>query len=177
MNKLSISILLAGLLQIPDLLAAPTSLGVFTLTEEKLHLILGAAVYQAPMGTRVQTKDFIQSDGSCAQIDELAGMRVALGPHTQVYLERNGDTTRISLLKGWLKIQPMQTVRTDNLTVNTATLGLDINQSASVIHADGTDTEVFLEAGTQTLTERDRGGHEGRKITLNQEEIRAARRR
>jgi len=162
--------LLTGLLYIPDLFAAAGNVGLLTLTEKPLRLIRGATLYQAPVGTGVQADDFIESDQSNVQIDELAGIRVALGPHTRIYLEHSGKSTRINLLNGWLKLQPIPGGKTENLTVKTATLSLDVSRSASVIHADGTRTEVFIEDGTQTLTERDAGGHEGRNITLKQEE-------
>lgn len=170
MNRFSTSILLAGLLYLPNVLAAAGNIGLLALTEKPLRLIRGATLYQAPVGTRVQASDFIESDQSTVQIDELTGMRVALGPHTRIYLERSGKATRINLLEGWLKLQPMPGVKTEHLTVNTATLSLDVSRSASVIHADGSRTEVFVEDGTQTLTERDARGHEGRRITLKQED-------
>jgi len=161
---------MTGLLHVPVLFAASASIGVLVLTEKPLRLIRGAALYQAPLGTRVQANDLIESDQSTVQIDELAGTQVALGPHTRIYLQRTGSTTRIGLIDGWLKLQTIPGEKAGDLTVNTATLSLDVSRSASVIHADSTRTEVFVEAGSQTLTERDARGHEGRRTLLNQEE-------
>lgn len=170
MNRFSTFILLAGLFHVSDLFAAPPNFGMLALTEQPLRLIRGATLYQAPVGTHLQAGDFIESDQSNVQIDELANISIALGAHTRIYLEHSGDSIRINLLTGWLKLQPMPGVQAQNLTVNTATLSLDVSRSASVIHASDARAEVFVESGTQPLTERDGRGHDGRKMTLKQEE-------
>nr|WP_314577886.1 hypothetical protein [uncultured Pseudomonas sp.] len=163
-------ILLTGLLQVPELFAAPATIGVLALAEKSVRLIRAATLYQAPAGTHLQTADVIESEQSSAQIDDLAGIRLALGPHTRIYLDRSGGGTHIVLFQGWLKLQPVSSAKPENLTVSTATLTLDASHSASVIHADGTRVEVFVEDGTQTLIEQDNRGHEGRKLTLKQED-------
>jgi len=169
-NRFSIFILLTGLLPAADLLAAPASVGVLTLAETPVQLIRATTLYQAPVGTRLQSADLIESSQSNVQIDKLAGIRLALGPHTRIYLERSGGNINIGLLNGWLKLQPVPGTKPENLTVSTATLMLDVSRSAGVIHADGTRVEVFVEDGLQTVIERDSRGREGRKTTLRQEE-------
>jgi len=170
MNRLSIFVLLSGLLRLPELLAAPANVGVLAVADNPVRLMRATSLYQAPAGTRLQATDFIETDQSSAQIDELAGIRVGMGPHTRIYLERSGTTTRIALLNGWLKLQPVPGVKAENLSIRTATLELDASRSASVIHAEGSRVEVFVEDGTQTLIERDDQGRDGRKTTLTQEQ-------
>lgn len=170
MNRLSMFVLLSGLLQTPELFAAPASLGVLAVADNPVRLMRATSLYKALAGTRLQATDFIETDQSGAQIDELAGIRVGMGPHTRIYLERTGNTTHIALTSGWLKLQPVTGVKAENLSIRAATLVLDASRSASVIHAEGTQVEVFVEDGTQTLIERDDQGHEGRKTSLTQEQ-------
>lgn len=170
MKRFSILILLAGLCQVPELFAAPTSVGVLSLAEKPVQLLRGVTLYQASVGTHLQGADLIESERSNVQIDGLAGIRLALGPGTLIYVQRTGSGTDIALLQGWLKLQPMTGAKPEHLTVTTAQLTLDASHSASVIHADGNRVEVFVEDGTQTLSERDKRGHDGRKRTLKQEE-------
>ncbi|WP_296187481.1 hypothetical protein [Pseudomonas sp. UBA1879] len=163
-------VLITGLCQVPALLAAPASAGVLSLAEKPVQLLRGVTLYQAPLGTHLQGTDLIESDQSNVQIDGLAGIRLALGPHTRIYVQRTSNGTDIALLQGWLKLQPVTGAKPEHLTVTTAQLTLDVSRSASVIHADGRHVEVFVEDGTQTLIERNRRGQEGRKTTLKQEE-------
>jgi hypothetical protein len=170
MNRFSMLILLTGLLHVPELFAAPATVGILALAEKPALLIRGTTLYQAPAGTRLQSGDLIDSDQSTVQIDDLAGFRLGLGPHTRFYLERTVKTTSITLFNGWLKLQPKAGEHVGTLKVNTATLTLDASGGASVLHAEGTRLEVFVEDGTQTLIERDARGGDGAKITLAQED-------
>ena len=169
-NRFSVLLLIAGLLQAPSLLAAPASLGVITFAEKPLRLIRTTVLYSASSGTRLQSGDLLESDQSITQIEGLATSTVALGPNTRVAIDRSSGVTTLHVLQGWLKVQPAPGRTGDNLDINTRSLHLDVSRSASVTHVSDNLVEVFVENGTQPLAELDKRGQAGRKTTLTHEQ-------
>ncbi|MGE7990110.1 hypothetical protein ACQKPE_03490 [Pseudomonas sp. NPDC089554] len=166
MNRISLLVLLVGVLNVPPLLAAPGT-GVITVAEQPARLIRATTLYDAAAGTRLQGSDYLASGSAGVLLDQLAGTRVALGPGTRIYLERKGNATRIALLEGWLKLQPLKGARPSRLLLSTAGLELDASQAAGVIHADASGTEVFVEDGKVSVLE---ARHDNRKTELTREE-------
>lgn len=107
MNRPALLPLLAGLLHLSPLLAAPAEIGVISAAEKPVQLLRATSVYQANAGTRLQSADYLEAGSTGVLIDQLAGTRIALGPHTRLYLEHTGNTTHLNLLQGWLKLQPL----------------------------------------------------------------------
>jgi hypothetical protein len=162
--------MMTGLLHIPEVFAASANLGVLALAEGPVALIRGTARYEAAAGTPLQPGDFIDSDESAVQIEGLAGARIATGPHTRLYLDRKGTATQVILLSGWLKIDALPGIKGGKLVVDATGLSVDMSHAVSVVHTDGTDTEVFCEAGTLPLSVASAGGVDGHTLSLRQEE-------
>lgn len=169
-NRFSVFLLIAGLLEAPSLLAATGSLGMITFAEKPLRLIRTTVLYSASSGTRLQSGDLIESDQSLTQIEGLATSTVALGPNTRVAIGRNGAVTTLHVLQGWLKVQPAPGTAGDSLDIDTRTLHLDVSRSASVMHVSNNLVEVFVETGTQQLVELDKRAQAGRKSVLGHEQ-------
>ncbi|MHC6226211.1 hypothetical protein ACYU03_15805 [Pseudomonas sp. X10] len=167
MDRTPILLLLTGLLSLSSALAAPTDLGVLSVAEKPAQLIRATSLYEAAAGTRLKASDYLESGSAGLLLDQVAGVRLALGPKTRIYLEQNGNTTHIGLLEGWLKLQPLSG-KPSSLRVDTANLMLDASHSASVIHVQGMRTEVFVEDGTLGMVESK--GRESRKASLKREE-------
>lgn len=155
------------MLTLPHLHAAPAAAGVITLAEQPVRVIRATTLYDAAAGTRLQDTDFVEASSTGALLDQVAGTRVALGPRTRIFLERKGTTTRIGLLEGWLKLQPLKGVALGTLRISTEGVELDASKAASVIHADASGTEIFVEDGAVSVVEP---RHAARKTTLGREE-------
>ncbi|MDF0732398.1 hypothetical protein P0Y43_16945 [Pseudomonas entomophila] len=175
MNRTALLTLLAGLLHLPPLLAAPANLGVITVAEKPVQLIRATTLYEASAGTGLKSTDYLETGSAGLLIDQLAGTRVALGPNTRLYLEQAGNTTHLGLLQGWLKLQPLPGVPQGNLRVTTTNLALDASKAASVIHAAASGTEVFVEDGTVSLRDPRQPARDAAKQVLRREEYAQAK--
>ncbi|HGM5581477.1 TPA: hypothetical protein ACKP22_003180 [Pseudomonas putida] len=175
MNRTALFPLLAGLLHLSPLLAAPANLGVISVAEKPVQLIRATTLYEASAGTRLQSTDYLEAGSAGVLIDQLAGTRVALGPHTHLYLEQRGNTTHLSLLQGWLKLQPLAGVPQGRLQVSTANLALDASKAASVIHADTSGTEVFVEDGMVSVRGPQQAPRDAARQVLRREEYAQAK--
>lgn len=175
MNRTSLLTLLAGLLHLPSLLAAPANLGVISVAEKPVQLIRATTVFEASTGATLHSTDYLETGTTGLLIDKLAGTRVALGPNTRLYLEQTGNTTHLGLLQGWLKLQPLTSIPQGNLRVSTANLALDASKAASVIHADTHGTEVFVEDGTVSVRTPHPSPRDAARQVLRREEYAQAK--
>ncbi|WP_238535548.1 hypothetical protein [Pseudomonas sp. PAMC 25886] len=170
-KKLSILLLLAGLFQLPHVLAAPATIAVISFAEKPLHLIRATTLYTIGAGTRLQGGDILQTGGTGIQIEGLAPAIVALGPDTRILIATNSKAAQINLLSGWLKLQPVAASAHASLAVNAGGLAFNVTNSASVIHVGPRQSEMFVEDGRQPVTELDNHGKAGRTLTLNHEDF------
>lgn len=175
MNRTALLPLLAGLLHLSPLLAAPADIGVISAAEKPVQLLRATSVYQASAGARLQSADYLEAGSTGVLIDQLAGTHIALGPHTRLYLEHTGNTTHLNLLQGWLKLQPLSGVPQGNLRVTTANLALDASKAASVIHADASGTEVFVEDGMVSVRDPRQKPRDPARQVLRREEFAQAK--
>lgn len=171
MKKLSIVLLLAGLLQLPLATAASNNLAVISYAEKSLHLIRATTLYTIGAGTHLQGGDILQTGASSVQIEGLAPAILALGPDTRILIATNSKAVQINLLSGWLKLQPLATKSSASLAVNAAGLAFNVTDSASVLHVGTRQTEMFVEDGSQSVTELDTRGKPGRTLTLGREDF------
>lgn len=171
MKKLSLLLLLAGLLQLPLANAAAANIAVISYGEKPLHLIRGTALYTIGAGTRLQGGDILQTGASGIQIEGLSPATVALGPDTRILIATNSKAAQINLLSGWLKLQPLPGKPHAALAVNAGGVAFNVTDSASVIHVGARQTELFVEDGSQLFTELDNHGKPGRTLTLGHEDF------
>jgi hypothetical protein len=78
--------------------------------------------------------------------------------------------TTLTVLQGWLKVQPAPSDTVGKLAINAGNLRLDVSRSASVMHVGPARVEVFVERGTQHVEELDRRGRPGRVSVLSHEQ-------
>ncbi|MBD8093994.1 hypothetical protein IFT48_28790 [Pseudomonas fluorescens] len=171
MKKLSIALLLAGLFQLPLVLAAPTNIAVIAYAEKPLKLIRATTLYTVGPGTRLQGGDILQTGAAGIQIEGLNAATLALGPDTRILIATNSKAAQINLLNGWLKLQPVAGNSHANLAVTTGALAFSLTNSASVIHVGKRQTEIFVEDGSQVISEIDNHGKADRNVTLGHEDF------
>lgn len=171
MKKLSIVLLLAGLLPLPPALAAPANIGVIAYAEKPLKLIRATTLYSVGAGTRLQGGDILQTGNAGIQIEGLASTTLALGPDTRILIATNRTAAQINLLSGWLKLQPAADSTHTRLAVTTGALAFTVTQSASVIHVTPRQTEMFVEDGSQVVNELDAHGKSDHSVTLGHEDF------
>ncbi|MGY1920630.1 hypothetical protein ACW9IF_17125 [Pseudomonas tolaasii] len=171
MKKRSIALLLAGLLQLPLVHAASAPIAVIAYAEKPLKLIRATTLYTIGPGTRLQGGDILQTGAAGIQIEGLAAANLALGPDTRILIATHNKDTQINLLNGWLKLQPVAGNGHANLAVTTGGLGFTLTNSASVIHVGKRQTEIFVEDGSQVISELDAHGKTDHSVTLDHEDF------
>ncbi|KAF1026343.1 MAG: hypothetical protein GAK37_02685 [Pseudomonas sp.] len=171
MKTFSRILLLAGLLQLPLAHAAPANIAVISYGEKPLHLIRATTLYTIGAGTRLQGGDILQTGASGIQIEGLSPVTLALGPDTRILIATNSKAAQINLLSGWMKLQPLATKPHAALAINAGGLAFNVTDSASVIHVGAHQTELFVEDGSQAVTELDAHGKPGRTLTLGHEDF------
>lgn len=170
-KKLSIALLLASLLPVALVHAAPTSIAVIAYAEKPLKLIRATTLYTVGPGTRLQGGDILQTGAAGVQIEGLATATLALGPDTRILIATNSNAAQINLLSGWLKLQPVAGNSHGNLAVTTGGLAFTLTDSASVIHVGKRQTEMFVEDGSQLVSQLDNRGKADRSVTLGHEDF------
>ncbi len=170
-KKRSIALLLAGLLQLPLVHAASAPIAVIAYAEKPLKLIRATTLYTIGPGTRLQGGDILQTGAAGIQIEGLAAANLALGPDTRILIATHNKDTQINLLNGWLKLQPVAGNGHANLAVTTGGLGFTLTNSASVIHVGKRQTEIFVEDGSQVVSELDAHGKTDHSVTLDHEDF------
>ena len=170
-KKLSIALLLASLLPIALVHAAAPSIAVIAYAEKPLKLIRATALYTVGPGTRLQGGDILQTGTAGVQIEGLAAATLALGPDTRILIATNSNAAQINLLNGWLKLQPVTGNSHGNLAVTTGGLAFNLTDSASVIHVGKHQTEMFVEDGSQVVSQLDNRGKADRSVTLGHEDF------
>jgi hypothetical protein len=117
-------------------------------------VIRGTDLYSASASQRLATGDIVESGKSgIVLLQDDAGNVMALGPGTQILI---GENTRISLLRGWLKIAhqcaaagcPAPAIETERGTVDVG------DHAAAIVAALAVPdplSEVFSESGVQRL--------------------------
>ncbi|NVZ52509.1 hypothetical protein HX792_19345 [Pseudomonas sp. B6002] len=171
MKKLSIALLLASLLPLALAHAAAPSIAVIAYAEKPLKLIRATALYTVGPGTRLQGGDILQTGAAGIQIEGLAAATLALGPDTRILIATNSNAAQINLLNGWLKLQPVAGNSHGNLAVTTGGLAFNLTGSASVIHVGKRQTEMFVEDGSQVVSQLDNRGKADRSVTLGHEDF------
>jgi len=129
-------------------------IGFATLTEGKVALARGAALYAAADGIRVQEGDILATDAKGqAQIQLAGGTLVALGPATQVMLGK-GDS-ELALLRGWLKIAQKKGAK---LRLWTPVAQATLSDAVVVTHVAPAALEAFVESGTLAAARNAKAG-------------------
>jgi hypothetical protein len=171
-KKRSIALLLASLLQLPLVHAAPANnIAVIAYAEKPLKLIRATTLYTVGPGTRLQGGDILQTGAAGIQIEGLAAATLALGPDTRILIATNSKAAQINLLNGWLKLQPVVGNSHANLAVTTGGLAFTQTNSASVVHVGKRQTEIFVEDGSQVVSELDSHSKAARNVTLGHEDF------
>lgn len=155
---MSTNLLRAALLSIWLLASAlPASAAVATATataisfaEAPVRLVRDTSLFVAMRGARLQNGDLIETGSSPIQLEGM-GATVALGPASHAYLKINGTAVELTLLSGWLKIQP-GALPTSTI-INAGALRVAPDASALIVHAAPGKTALFVESGTPSVSE------------------------
>lgn len=160
MDKPDRNIRAAGLLLAALLAAAAPALAQRALLSHAEHpakLIRKTTVYDAPAGASLQPGDIVESGLRGLQIEWPNGALMALGPSSSVRLEAAAGAPYVNLLRGWLKIAASKPPTSQ---VNAAAGPLEVRASngSGILHLSSDKTELFVERGTLSATDKDKGG-------------------
>ena len=119
--------------------------GFATLTEGKVALTRGAALYTAADGIRVQEGDILATGArSQTQIQLAGGTLLGIGPETELMLGK--ADSEVALLRGWLKVTQKKGAKAFRLWTPAAQATLS---EATVVARAGTGfLQAFVESGT-----------------------------
>ncbi len=129
--------------------AAPAS--AISFAETPVRLVRDTSLLVAARGARLQNGDLIESGASPIQLEGMGGATVALGPASRAYLKISGAAVELTLLSGWLKIQPGAAASTT--LVNAGMLRVSPDGSTLTVHASPGKTALFVEAGTPSVSD------------------------
>ncbi len=129
--------------------AAPTS--AISFAEAPVRLVRDTSLYVALRGARLQNGDLIETGPSPIQLEGMGGATVALGPASRAYFKLAGTSVELTLLAGWLKVQPGAAA--SSTIVNAGTLRINPDGSSLIINAAPGKTALFVETGTPSVAE------------------------
>lgn len=160
MDMLDRNIRAAGVLSLAALLAAaPPALAQRALlshAEQPAKLIRKTTVYDAPAGASLQPGDIVESGLRGLQIEWPNGALMALGPSSSVRLEAAAGAPTVNLLRGWLKIAAGKPA--SQVSAAAGPLEVRTSNGSGILHLDSDKTELFVERGTLSATEKDKNG-------------------
>lgn len=143
---------------------------VISYAEQPVQLIRAATLYTVAAGTVLRPGDIVQSGTAGLQIEGLPALTLALGPDSKLYLGRGSAAGDLSLLSGWLKVQPAARAAGPAMRLSAGMLRFDAVAATSVLHVDADQVAVFVESGQQAVTELDKRGQAARQLALAREQ-------
>ena len=129
--------------------ATPSS--AISYSEAPVRLLRDTSLLIASRGARLQDGDIIDSGAGPIQLEGVGGATVGLGPASRVYVKLGGGTAELTLLAGWLKVQPGAAASAT--IIHSGALRVDPGGSALIIHALPGKTEMFVETGSPAVAE------------------------
>lgn len=140
--------------------AHAAELGLVTVAEGAPRLLRGATWWKLVPGARIEDEDIVAADERAqVQVEGPNGTIVHLsGPGTLfVRGAGKGTTQRLDLGAGWLKVA----LKAPGVRVRTPAFDVVASEAVLVVHAADTACEVFVEAGSASLSEIAANGSEG----------------
>lgn len=131
--------------------AAPAS--AISYAEAPVRLVRDTSLFLAARGARLQSGDIIETGASPIQLEGMGGATVAVGPASRVYFKLVGDAAELTLLAGWLKVQPGAAPSPASTTINAGTLRVNPDASSLIINAAPGKTALFAETGAPMVAE------------------------
>jgi hypothetical protein len=128
--------------------AAPAS--AISFAEAPVRLVRDTSLYVAVRGARLQNDDLIETGASPIQLEGMGGATVALGPASRAHF-RLGDKAELTLLSGWLKVQPGATA--SGTVIHAGALRVSPDGASLIINAAPGKTALFVETGTPSVAE------------------------
>ncbi len=129
--------------------AAPAS--AISYAEAPVRLVRDTSFFTAARGARLQTGDIVESGASAIQLEGMGGATVALGPASRVYVKLGASGAELTLLAGWLKVQPGAAPGTT--VIHAGPLRVTPDASSLIVHAAPGKTGLFVETGAATVAE------------------------
>lgn len=145
--------------------AAPAS--AISYAEAPVRLVRDTSFYSAARGAKLQTGDIIETGASPIQLEGMGGATVAVGPASRVYLKLAGESAELTLLSGWLKIQPGAAA--SSTIIHSGGLRINPDGSSFILNAAPGKTALFVETGTAALSEL-KDGKQARVTKLGREQ-------
>lgn len=143
---------------------------VISYAEKPAQLIRATTLFSVTAGTALRPGDIVQSGPAGLQIEGPSALTFALGPDSKIYLGRTGAVDDISLLSGWIKLQPGLHDQAPPARLTAGALRLDPVAATSVIHVDGEVTEIFVENGQQAVLEVGKRSASSSKLDIGREQ-------
>ena len=131
--------------------AAPAS--AISYAEAPVRLVRDTRLFLAARGARLQTGDIIETGASPIQLEGMGGATVAVGPASRVYFKLGGEATELTLLAGWIKVQPGAAASPASTIINVGSLRVNPDASSLIINAAPGKTALFVESGAPMVAE------------------------
>jgi hypothetical protein len=119
--------------------------------EGTVRLVRDTNFYVATRGAKVLNGDIIETGASVIQLEGMGGVHLAIGPASRVYVKLAGDTAELSLLSGWLMLQPGAAASAISITAGS--LRVVPEAGSLIIHTTPGKTALFVETGTPSVIE------------------------
>jgi hypothetical protein len=158
------ALLLAALLA--PTLPALAQRALLSHAEQPAKLIRKTTVYDAPAGAGLQPGDIVESGARGLQIEWPNGALVALGPSSSVQLDSAAGAPSVNLLRGWIKVAASKPA--SKLTAAAGPLDVRSDGGSGILHLAADMTELFVEQGTLSATDKDKAATP--PLTINREQ-------
>lgn len=143
---------------------------VISYAEKPVQLIRATVLYTVAAGTALHAGDIVQSGAAGLQIESPSALTFALGPESKIYLGRTGTVDEITLLSGWIKLQPGLHDQAPPARLTAGAVRLDPVTATSVIHVVAESVEIFVESGKQGVLEVGKRNGSAGKLELGREQ-------
>ena len=140
---------------------AAADIGVVTQIDGGVRLLRGSTWYKLVPGARIDEADIVDLSSKAQVQIELAGGAILnhVGPGALLLSASaaKNQPSSTTLTGGWLKL----TTGAPGMRLRMVPFDVLTQDGIVVVHEDGTGAELFVEAGSAKLLERDRSGADG----------------
>lgn len=151
-HRLCFLLLLA--LAAPAVQARADSAAAISFAEQPVRLLRATSFYVATRGVRLQDGDIIETGAGSIQVDGAGASTLAVGPASRVYFKLGAGGLALTLLDGWLKIQPGAVATAGATPISAGALQFNAAGNAVIVHVEADKTELFVESGEAGVVEK-----------------------
>ena len=138
----------------PAAQARADSAAAISFAEQPVRLLRATSFYVAARGTHLQDGDIVETGAGSIQVDGAGASTLAVGPGSRVYFKLGPGGLALTVLDGWLKIQPGATAAAGATPINAGALQFNASGNAVIVHVEADKAELFVESGEAGVVEK-----------------------